>query len=419
MPVLLNFSALFGGIGRALSNPMYRRFWTSNAVSTIGRNMHRTGVMWLTWELTESTGWLGIIAFADIFPMVVFSLIGGAISDRVGYLRVMRVSQITTAMTAALFAALILSGIITIEMVLALSVVYGSTEAISTPPRMSAVHSMVPRADLSAAIALGSATFNGARLIGPAIAGALIVWFDTGVVIAVGALGFFQFYVVLLFIRIDEPERDRKASFDMIGDIRSSVAYALAHRGIRFLMFLLGVTGLLIRPFMELLPGFADKVFGYGPDGMAILLSSIGLGAMFAGLWLAQRGETRGLTRFSTTSVLVCALALVAFTISGNLWIGAGFLVAVGFAMLMGGVSSQTLIQNTVESSMRARVLSLFILISWGLPAFGAVAAGWLAEIFGLQVTIAGGAILAFVIWLWARRAVPGLAPGLERVDAT
>ncbi len=415
MPVLLSSSALFGGIGRALSNPVYRRFWTSNAVSTVGRNMHRTGVMWLTWELTQSTGWLGIIAFADIFPMVVFSLIGGAISDRVGYLRVMRVSQITTAMTAALFAGLILGGGITIEMVLALSVVYGSMEAISTPPRMSVVHTLVPRADLTAAIALGSATFNGARLIGPAIAGALIVWFGTGAVIALGALGFFQFYVVLLFIRIDEPKRDRKTSFDMIGDIRSSVVYAFAHPGIRFLMFLLGVTGLFIRPYMEMLPGFSEQVFGYGPDGMAILLSSIGFGAMFAGLWLAQRGETRGLTRFATASLMICAVALVAFTVSGNLWIGAGFLVVVGFAMLMGGVASQTLIQNAVESSMRARVLSLFILISWGLPAFGAVAAGWIAEFWGLQVTIAIGAILAFVVWLWARRAAPSLAPGLER----
>lgn len=417
MAISISVSAVFGGIGGALSHPVYRRYWTSNTIATIGRWMHRMAVGWLTWQLTESTSWLGIVAFADTFPMVVFSIIAGAVADRVGYLRVIRVSQLATGCIAAIFAALTLTGLITIEMVLALTILLGSTEALSTPARMSLVHSLVPRRDLSAAIALGSATFNAARLVGPAIAGALIVWFEIGGVIAIAALTFLQFYLVLLFVRADEPERDGTLPRNLIGDIKQGVGYVLGHPGIRFLMILLAVTGLLIRPCIELLPGFAAQVFGRGPDGLAILMSSIGLGATLSGLWLAQRGRTSGLTRLVTVSLLVQGIALTCFTVSGLIWLAAACLAVVGFFMLLGGIGSQTLIQNAVDSRMRARVMSLFIVISWGLPAFGAVVMGWLASYFGLEGTIAAGAVLAVGVWLWARRLESGFAPELERVD--
>ena len=408
-------SALFGGIGRALSHRDYRRFWAANAASTVGRWLYRMAVGWLTWELTGSTTWLGVIAFADTFPMVAISIFAGAIADRVGFMRVIRISQIATAAVTALFAALTLTGLITIELVLVLALLYGSLEALSTPARMSVVHSLVPREDLSAGIALGSATFNGARFIGPAIAGMLIVWVDIGAVLAICAVAFLQFYLVLLLIPVDETGADSKLSLELLDDIIQSLRYVIGHPGIRFMMVLLGATGVLIRPFMDLLPGFSDQVFGMGPDGMAIMMSSVGLGAMVSGLWLAQRGETRGLTYFVTVSLLICALALILFTVSGHIWFAAAFLTVVGFAMLMGGVASQTLIQNAVDSAMRARVMSLFVLISWGLPAFGALLMGWIAEFFGLQLTIGVGAALAALLWLWARRAGPRLAIDLER----
>ena len=413
----MRLSAVFGGIGQALGNPVFRLFWASNTVSTIGRWFHRMAVGWLTWELTESTSWLGIIAFADSFPMVVFSIIGGAVADRLGYLRIMRVCQLATSCVAALFAALALGGLITIEMVLVLSVIFGSLEALTIPPRMSVVHSLVPQRDLSAAIALGSATFNAARIIGPAIAGALIIWASIGVVIAIGAVAFSQFFVVLLFIRVDESGHDRTPSGGLIRDIMKGVDYVVRHPGIRFLLVLLGATGLLLRPLIELVPGVSAQMFGRGPDGMAVLLSAIGLGAMCAGLWLAQRGETRGLTRLVTASLMVSALAVFLFSVSGIIWFAALFLALFGFAMLTGGIGSQTLIQNTVDSAMRARVMSLFIVISWGLPAFGALAMGWLASLFSLRPTIAVGAVLAFMFWLWARRIGGALAPDLERVE--
>jgi MFS family permease len=401
----VNLSAAFGGIGRALRN----------AVATVGRWLYRMAVGWLTWELTHSTGWLGIIAFADTFPTVVLSLLAGAIADRVGYFRVVRISQFLTAGVAGLFAGLALAGDITIELVLVLTILHGSLEALSTPARMAAVHSLVPRADLSAAIALQSTTFNGARIIGPAIAGVLIVWLGSGAVMAAATLTYVVFFVVLLGIDIDETERSQKVSLDIVEDIAKSLRYAFGNPGIRFVMIILAAGGRLVRPYIDLLPGFAAQVFAGGAQAFAILLSSIGVGATAAGLWLAQRGETSGLTRIVTLHLLVMSAALVAFTLLDHLWLAAAALVVCGFWMLTGSVGCQTLVQNATESAVRARVMSLFILISWGLPALGALAMGWLASFFGLRATIGAGAALALALWLWARREAGGLAPALER----
>lgn len=428
MAISINMSALFGGIGQALANPVYRLYWSSNFGTSTGRWMYRTAVGWLTWELTESTGWLGVVAFAETFPMVLFSAIAGAIADRAGYLQIIRRCQLATACVAVIFAAATLSGHITIEWVVLLTALLGSLEALTVPARMAIIHSLVPRKDLSAAIALGSATFNAARFIGPAIAGALILWLNIGIVLALVSLTFLQFFVVVMFIRVDEPDRDRQAalSFALFRDMWQGMKYGFTHPGICFLLIMLGVTGVFIRPVIELMPGFAAQVFGRGPEGLAILMSSLGFGAMISGLWLAQRGRTAGLTALVTTSLLIQGVGLLLFTVMDatgldprvGIWVGAFFLSVVGFYMLVGGVGSQTLMQNAVDSRMRARVMSLFIVISWGVPALGALAAGWIADSLGLPITIGAGAVVTIAVWLWANRHRHGVAAKLEAAEA-
>lgn len=410
---------MFGGIGRALSNRDYCIYWASNGINTIGRWMYRIAIGWLTWELTESTTWLGVIAFAESFPLVVFSVLAGAIADRIGYIRITVLAQSATALVAAVFAALTLADLITIELVLISALLIGSLESLTTPARMALVHALVPKEDLAAAIGLSSATFNAARFVGPAIAGALLVWAGSGVVLAVVAVTFTQFCITLMLIKADEPERNPGPWRNLAGDIVSGFRHGFGQPGIRFLLIMLGVTGLLIRPVIELMPGFSAEVFDRGADGLAILMSTLGFGAMVSCIWIAQRGKTEGLTQLVTVSLLVQGAALMLCTIVGHylghLWLAAACLGVVGFAMLVGGVGSQTLMQNAVESHVRARVMSLFIMISWGLPAFGALAAGWIANFAGLPVTIGAGGVLTVVLWLWARPKVRTLAASLEK----
>ena len=406
---------MFGGIGRALAQRDFCIYWTSNGVNTVGRWMYRIAVAWLTWELTESTVWLGIIAFAETFPLVVFSIVAGALADRIGYIRITILAQTATAAVAVVFAALTLMDLITIELVLLFALLIGSLESLTTPARMALVHALVSKDNLAAAIGLTSATFNGARFIGPAIAGALIAVTGSGVVLAAVAATFLQFCVALLVISADEPERTPGPWRDIFGDMVDGIRYGFGHPGIRFLLIMLGVTGLFIRPVIELMPAFAEQVFASGSTGFAILMSSIGFGAMVSCLWIGARGRTDGLTGLVTLSLLAQGVGLILSAFAGQIWLATLCFGIVGFAMLVGGVGSQTLIQNAVDSGVRARVMSLFIIISWGLPAFGALAAGWIATHAGLPATIAAGGVLTVVLWLWARPQAVRLKSDLEK----
>ena len=338
-------------------------------------------------------------------------------------------------------------------------------------------------------MALNSATFNACRIIGPAITGALLLVVEADLVFAVATATLAQHYVVLFFLRAPGAGGTGTVSMALVRDAWDGMVYAWRHPGIRFLMVCLGITGLLIRPFMEMAPGYASLVFNRGPEGLAVILSSIGAGAMAAALLLAHRGRTDGLTRYVTFSFAMQAISLILFTLTENIFvaviflfsvgffmlamgvaaqsliqndrgpeglavilssIGAGamaaalllahrgrtdgltryvtfsfamqaislilftltenifvaviFLFSVGFFMLAMGVAAQSLIQNVVDAAMRARAIGIFVLLSWGMPAFGALVMGWMAAFFGLRPTIAVGAILALIFWLWALR---------------
>ena len=411
-------STILGGAGRALKHPLYRTFMVGHTLAAVGRWMKRTAVGWLTWELTESSSWLGIVAFADLVPMMVFVILSGAIADRVGMMRIVKLSQILSGLIATLFAVLVFSDLITIEAIVVLSVFFGAAEALSQPARMAVVHSMVPHEDLSAAIALGGAAFNASRIVGPAIAGALIIWTSTGTVIALCAVIFFAFYLLLRKLPIVEIASGQKLSFDLFADIWRGVQYVYGHSGIRFLMILMVAVSLFIRPVIELMPGVSGQVFDAGPAGLSLLLGAIGVGALVASLWLARRGEMAGLTDLVTISVLGGGLSLMLSMAFGQLWIAVGFLMVVGGFMLAGNVGAQSLIQNSVEAGIRGRVLSLFIVFAHGLPAIGSVIIGWIASQAGLRATIGFGALVMVLVWLWARPRTGKMAALLERSDS-
>lgn len=394
----------FGGAGRALATRPFRLYFIGHTLATVGRWMKRTAVGWLAWQLTESPTWLGIIAFADLLPTVLLSIVAGAISDRFGLMRIIRMSQVLAAILSVLFGALIIFGWINIYLTLVLTLLFGAIESMGQPARMSAVHGVVAQRDLSSAIALTSASFNAARIVGPAIAGALILWTSAGVVIGLCALTFLAFYLVLLKLDFGTPKNGgTKSPKALLEDIRSGIVYAFGHPGLRFVFILLAATSFLIRPVIELLPGISAQIFNAGPAGLSFLLAAIGAGAMSASLWLAQRGDTKGLTRLLVSSTSVTGIALMLAMGFAQIWLAAAFLIVMGAAMLVGNVAAQTLVQNSVASEFRARVMSLFIVFAYGLPAVGAVIMGWVSSHAGFPPAIGGGALFMLLFWLWAR----------------
>lgn len=394
---------VFGGARGALASPLYRRYWTGHSVASVGRWMYRTSVGWLAWELTHSSAWLGVIAFADLLPTVVLTILAGAFADRFGFMRIIRLSLISAAVLTALLSALVLLNLITIHILLVITMFFGAAESIGQPARMSIVNALVAKRDLASAIALGSASFNASRIVGPGIAGSLILWFGSGPVLALCALTFALFFLVLRTIRIDDRSATRRSSKGLLRDIGGGVAYAWRHRGIRFVMTLLAATSFFIRPVIDLMPAVSAQLFAGGPTGLALLLAAIGVGAVTASLWLARRGDTQGLTSLLIFSTIATGISLAAAMQFTNIWAGAATLCVMGFFMLIGNVAAQSLVQNSVDQEYRARVSSLFIIFAYGLPAIGAVIQGWIATHVGLHVAIGVGAAMMLAAWLWAR----------------
>ncbi|MCH6576600.1 MAG: MFS transporter [Proteobacteria bacterium] len=407
-----------GGVRRALRHRNHFLFSAGMAPSLITLWMQRLAVGWLTWELTHSPAWLGIIAFADLFPAVVLSPLAGALIDRVDPMRPMILSQAVFLVQALILAVLSFAGLLTIESLLALAIVLGLTHPFNTASRHTILPSLVPREDLSAAIAINSSLYNVARFIGPAAAGAVIVTGGVTWAFACNVLGYLVFLLALFRMDVAPPERRPRSETTLFGEVAEGWRYTVAHPGIRPVLVLLVITAVVSRPVVDLLPGFAGDVFHRGAGGLAWLTAAMGLGAMLGALWLALRGVLAGLTTITVSAVLVLALALGAFTAMDHFFLALPFLAISGFAMVVNGIGSQTLIQSSVAPAMRGRVMSLYTLIYRGMPALGAVVMGWLAEGLGLPATLGGGAVLCLIAWGWAARRRRGMAVALEEKGA-
>ena len=411
----MNLNAGFGAIARALSHRNYGIYTGGNVVSHVGTWVQRVAVGWLTWELTESGAWLGVIAFADLFPTVVLAPLTGAVADRMDRLRLLKITQGASFGQSLALGIFTLSGAMTIELLLCLVAAGGAVLAFQQPARLAIVPSLVPRRDLSAAIGVNSLSFNGARFVGPMISGLLIVQYGVGWAFALNAGTYALFIGALSLLRLDTaPAGGWGPVRNIAAEISEGYAYAARHAGIGPVMLILTFVSVFGRPYVELLPGFADQVFGRGAEGLAWLTSMVGLGAMLGGLWLARRGTVVGLTTVSIRSALILSAALIGFAATDQFWLALPCLACAGFAMIVLGVGEQTLIQSAVDPAMRGRVLGLYGMIGRGAPAIGALMMGGLSGYVGLQWPVLGGAVLCLGAWLWAERRKRVMAAALE-----
>jgi predicted MFS family arabinose efflux permease len=398
----------FSAIRRTLGHPSFAIYVAGNGVSLIGTWVQRIAIGWLTWTLTESGAWLGAVAFADLFPAVVIGPIGGVFADRVSRIRVIRIAQMILMLQALTLFALTATDLITIWAVVGLALVNGVVIGFNQAARLALVPSLVPRADLSTAVAINAITFNLARFIGPALAGALIVTWGTAPAFGVNGLSYLAFLFALSRLRpTEEVSGDRRSSGkrSLFGDIADGLRYAASHAGIGTLLFLMLGLSLGVRPLIELMAGFAADVFGGGAEALALLSAVLGVGAIAGGIWLALGSNTTDRAGLVMLATGVTTLATLCFAAIDNLYLALPFVAVTGFCLVVCGVSTQTLLQLAVDGTMRGRVLSLYGLIFRGGPALGALAMGAASEVLGLQLPLAIGsvAVLLLLFWAWRR----------------
>jgi MFS family permease len=284
-------------IALPLRNANFGLYSAGSAVSLIGMWMQRIAIGWLTWEITKSGLWLGIVAFADFFPVLLIGPIAGAAADRWDRLRVVKTSQIISLVQATLLFALTASGHINIGLLVALSAFQGVVVAFNQPARLALVPSLVAPKDLASAVAINSVVFNLARFIGPMFAGLAIVWSGVSAAFAANALSYVVFLAALARIRVAPTDAESVKQRSFTTDLREGIRYTAKHPAIAALLVLLIALGIGGRPLNELLPGVAADVFHSGAGGLSILASAIGGGAILGGLWVGHRAHPAGLTR--------------------------------------------------------------------------------------------------------------------------
>ena len=329
-------------------------------------------------------------------------------------LRILQYAQGIQILVSIALAWLTLSGQIDIWLILFLSIGIGLMETLATPSRMTIGPGLVPREDLSGAIALSAVAFNSATFIGPAIAGLVISRLGAGYAFVLAGCGLLPHFAILFKIRLRAQEHVAGRGQSLLGDVFEAVRYLAGHAGIAPILLLATIGSLSVRHLPDLMPGFAGDVFGRGPEALGALMSAFGAGGMTGSLWIANRNRVTGTTKIFFTGLIGNGLFVFIFAVSGNFYVGLIALVFFGLSMSTSGNSAQILIQNAVAGAMRGRVMSLYSLTFRGGPAIGAMIFGALSARFGLPAPVAAGALICITAAILFNRRRTAIAGVLE-----
>lgn len=379
---------------RALQHRNYRLFFLGQLVSLIGTWMQSVAQSWLVYRLTGSAVLLGTVGFAGQIPVFLLSPLGGVVADRRDRRRVLLATQGFAMVLALVLAGLTLSGRVHVWHVLALAALLGVVNGFDIPTRQAFVVELVGRQDLVNAIALNSSMFNGARIVGPAIAGVVVAAVGEGYCFLGNAISYLAVLASLLAIRLAARSAPPAGRVSPLAQVLEGWRFVARTAPIRALLLLLGLVSLTGMPYAVLMPVIAEDVLHAGASGLGLLMGASGVGALTGALVLARRTSLRGLGGWVASAALGFGIALIAFSFSRHFWLSVLLLLPVGFAMLLQMSSSNTLIQSMVPDELRGRVMSAYSMMFMGMAPMGALFAGTLAEVIGAPATIAvGGAI--------------------------
>jgi MFS family permease len=390
---------------RTLANRNFRLFLTGQVVSLIGTWMQMIAEAWLVYRLTGSSALLGAVGFANQMPACVLGPLGGIAADRFNRHRIILVTQIVSMLLAFTLAGLTLTGSIQIWQVFVLATLLGIVNAFDIPARQAFLVDMVGRGEVVNAIALNSSTFNAARMLGPAVAGATVAVVGEGWCFFINGASFLAVIAGLLAMRLERPNIAPRSG-SAFAHLAEGFHFCWRHQLIRPLLLLISVVSLLAFPFTVLMPVFADQILDGGPRGYGLLTAASGVGSLAGGMILATRHTVRGLHRWTGGFTVVGGAALLLFGASQLFWLSFLLLVITGIGLMLGIGSANTLIQDAVPDTLRGRVTSIYAMAFLGMAPIGSLLAGFAAEHIGAPLTVvAGGSVTTASALLFAWRA--------------
>lgn len=383
----------FKDIFRSLHYRNYRLFFSGQSLSLIGTWIQRIAIPWLVYRLTGSAFLLGAVGFAGQIPTFIIAPFAGVLTDRWNRYQILIVTQILSMLQALTLALLFFTNTLQVWNILLLSIILGCINAFDTPARQSFVIEMVEdKNDLSNAIALNSSMFNGARLIGPSIAGVLIATLGEGVCFLINGISYIFVVTSLLMMKIKSQNKKKKQS-DTLKELKEGFTYTFGFAPIKSIILLLALISLMGMPYSVLIPVFAKDIFHGGSHVFGFLMAASGIGALISAIYLASRRSILGLEKMIPLAASVFGLGLVAFSLSRSFPLSVVLMVVTGSGMMMQTASSNTILQTIADDDKRGRVMSFYTMAFMGTAPFGSLMAGSMASLIGAPGTLIFGGI--------------------------
>jgi MFS family permease len=376
---------------RALRYRNFRLFASGQLISLIGTWMQTVAQSWLVYRLTGHAAMLGIVAFAGQFPVFILATVGGMAADRMRAHTLVVITQSTSLVLTLILALLTLSGHVHLWHIITTSLLLGVVNAFDIPARQVFVAQTVERTDLMNAIALNSSMFNGARIVGPAVAGILVASVGEGWCFLINSVSYIAVITGLLVMRLDAAHTRRAP-----GGARSVLEgyrFILGAHPVRDLLLLLGLASLLGMPYSVLMPIFADQILHGGARALGLLMGVSGVGALAGALTLALRRTPKGLGLWIAACAMGFGLALIAFSLSRSLALSVLLMLPLGYTLMVQMASTNTLIQMMIPDALRGRVMSVYSMMFMGMAPIGALLGGTLAHHLGAPLAVALGGV--------------------------
>ena len=364
---------------------------------------------WLVYHMTGSALLLGVVGFAGQIPTLILSPVAGVLTDRWSRYKVLLITQIVSLVQASVLACLCLAGVIQIWEIVALSAILGCTNAFDVPARHSFVIDMVEnKEDLGNAIALNSLMFNGARLIGPSIAGVMLASTSEGICFLLNAVSYIFVIISLMRMRLHFTQTHKKEE-RILKELGEGFRYTFGFAPIKHLLILLSISSLMGMSYSVLMPVFAKEVLHGGSHTYGFLMGAAGFGALMGALFLASRKSVLKLGRIVPASAILFGSALLGLSFSRLFPLSLVLMIFIGLGMMMQTAASNTILQTITDDDKRGRVMGFYSMSIMGTAPFGSLIAGGLAKLIGAPWTIFGGGFVTIIGALFFLRKLPEL----------
>ena len=383
-------------IASALRHRDFRLFWSGNFLSNVGTWMEKVATGWLVLQITNSPFWLGVVGFSASIPILFFALIGGVIADHVNNRKLLLATQSAMMVFAFTMCGLAFFHVITVHEIALLALGTGVAMSLNTPSYQALVPRLVPREDLTNAIALNSAQFNMSRVIGPTLGGFAMALVGVAGNFFLNGLSFLAVIFALTQLRI--PERTTSPGEGRLWDkLKQGFSYVFGHAHMAPLVVLVAIGSLLTVPYLTFVPYFARDVLHLDALGLGILMACNGVGAFFGAGTIAYIGRIRRRGIFVVRSGLGFFTSIILFTFSHHFLLSGLLLMASGYCMIIMVATVNALLQHLAEDRMRGRVMSIYSTAFLGLPPIGSLLAGLLARAISPAHALAGMSAVALL----------------------